>query len=93
MNFDKTRFTRDPQKDSEGFTDHAAKCVGCRPEDMCPRSGYCERYDSPLRNPPGWNEPGMQPITWGEAYYSSRHVQLTPPHLGTVDPIRGGELT
>lgn len=46
---DRTRFFVNPQHDSEGFTMPEAKCVGCAPEDMCPRSGHCERYDSPLR--------------------------------------------
>ena len=42
---DKTKFLRDPQLDSEGFLDTAAPCRGCRPEDMCPRSGHCANYD------------------------------------------------
>ena len=46
---DKTKFTRDPQLDSEGFLDTAARCRGCAPGESCPRSGHCERYDSPLR--------------------------------------------
>lgn len=47
---DKTKFTRDPQLDSEGFTMNDARtCYGCTPSEMCPRSGHCERYDSPLR--------------------------------------------
>lgn len=46
---DKTKFTRDPQLDSEGFVDPAAACRGCEPDEPCPRSGHCERYNSPLR--------------------------------------------
>lgn len=46
----KDKFVTVPELDSEGFTDHAAKCRGCSPTDMCPRSGHCERYDSPLRD-------------------------------------------
>lgn len=46
---DKTKFTAQPQLDSEGFLDTTARCRGCAPEDQCPRSGHCERYDSPLR--------------------------------------------
>lgn len=50
---DKTKFTVNPQHDSEGFTDYTAPCCGCSTEDMCPRSGHCLRYDSPLRIPHG----------------------------------------
>jgi hypothetical protein len=46
---DKTRFTDHPQLDSEGFTMADARCHGCAPSEMCPRSGYCERTYSPLR--------------------------------------------
>lgn len=46
---DKSKFTRDPQLDSEGFVDHSASCRGCGPAEPCPRSGHCERYNSPLR--------------------------------------------
>jgi hypothetical protein len=58
----KDRYTRDPQHDSEGFTLYGqadactgmdAKCRGCRPDEMCPRSGHCERYMSPLRKTHG----------------------------------------
>lgn len=45
----KDKFLRDPQLDAEGFTMMDAKCCGCAPTDMCPRSGHCERYMSPLR--------------------------------------------
>jgi hypothetical protein len=45
----KAKFTVGPQHDSEGFTMSDAKCRGCAPDEMCPRSGHCERYDSPLR--------------------------------------------
>jgi hypothetical protein len=57
---DKSKFTRDPQLDSEGFTLPDARCHGCAPTEPCPRSGHCERYESPLRenlaqgNPTGW---------------------------------------
>lgn len=46
---DKTKFTANPQLDSEGFTMADARCRGCEPHEMCPRSGHCERYDSPQR--------------------------------------------
>ena len=46
---DKTRFTAGPNLDSEGFVMADARCHGCSPNEMCPRSGHCERYSSPLR--------------------------------------------
>lgn len=49
----KDKFTANPQQDAEGFTVQDAKCVGCAPADMCPRSGHCERYMSPLRETHG----------------------------------------
>lgn len=49
MSFDKTRFTRDPQLDSEGFVMADAKCLGCDGNEPCPRSGTCEHYNSPFR--------------------------------------------
>lgn len=45
----KDKFTQDPQLDGEGFVVLDAPCRGCRPDESCPRSGHCERYDSPLR--------------------------------------------
>jgi len=49
----KAKFTATPQHDAEGFTVQDAKCVGCAPADMCPRSGHCERYMSPIRETHG----------------------------------------
>lgn len=49
----KDKFSATPQHDSEGFTMMDARCVGCGPEDMCPRSGHCERYESPIRETHG----------------------------------------
>jgi hypothetical protein len=46
---DKTKFVVNPHLDSEGFLMADAHCRGCSPDEMCPRSGHCERYDSPLR--------------------------------------------
>lgn len=48
---DKTKFVVNPHLDSEGFLMADARCRGCGPDEMCPRSGHCERYDSPLRDP------------------------------------------
>lgn len=50
MSFDKSKFTRDPQLDAEGFVDYKAECHGCHTRDACPRSGHCPRYNSPLRH-------------------------------------------
>lgn len=47
---DKTKFTRDPQLDSEGFVDTTSPCRGCSVGDHCPRSATCIEYDSPLRD-------------------------------------------
>lgn len=55
---DKNKFTRDPHLDAEGFTVSDARCVGCGPHEMCPRSGHCERYDSPLRYMSEWHDRG-----------------------------------
>jgi hypothetical protein len=41
----KQRFLQNPQQDSEGFTNYTAQCLGCHPDDMCPRSGHCTSYD------------------------------------------------
>lgn len=49
----KNKFVHAPQHDSEGFTVMDAKCRGCEPADMCPRSGHCDRYMSPLREAHG----------------------------------------
>jgi len=46
---DKTKFVVNPHLDSEGYVILDAPCRGCGPDEMCPRSGHCERYDSPLR--------------------------------------------
>ena len=51
---DRTRFTISPQLDSEGFAasydaGNNSRCYGCTPDEMCPRSGSCEFYASPLR--------------------------------------------
>lgn len=46
----KFKFTAHPQHDAEGFTVMDAQCRGCTPDEMCPRSGHCERYMSPLRD-------------------------------------------
>ena len=59
MSFDKTKFTAQPQKDSEGFTDYEARCLGCPNSAPCPRSGHCLRYNSPLRDqevPTPWSD-------------------------------------
>ena len=45
----KDKFTVNPQLDSEGFIELFAPCRGCRLGEPCPRSGHCERYNSPLR--------------------------------------------
>jgi hypothetical protein len=67
---DKSKFTANPQLDSEGFILADAECWGCSPEEGCVRSGFCWRYNSPLRvtNPPGWQDVDgvvLPPITWG----------------------------
>jgi len=49
----KDKFTVNPQQDAEGFTMPDARCHGCAPADMCPRSGHCDRYMSPLRETNG----------------------------------------
>lgn len=46
----KTKFVAEPQLDAEGFVMLDAPCLGCGPADMCPRSGHCQRYQSPLRD-------------------------------------------
>lgn len=105
MSFDKTKFTANPQLDSEGFMNSSASCLGCDGNEPCPRSGMCERYNSPLRfydkntitlhpgevvvlsNPPGWNEPGMQPITWAERCCSLRQESQTAYESGLAIDI------
>lgn len=39
---DKSRFTANPQLDSEGFVMPDARCHGCAPDQQCSRSGTCE---------------------------------------------------
>lgn len=49
----KDKFVSNPEQDAEGFTVLDAKCRGCTPDEMCPRSGHCDRYMSPLRETHG----------------------------------------
>lgn len=73
---DKSKFTRDPQLDSEGFLDQyqmAYGCHGCAPDEPCPRSGHCLRYDSPLRY--------MVVSDLNEVVVEPRNLDYTNPHL------------
>jgi hypothetical protein len=31
------------------YVRHIEECLGCASDEMCPRSGHCEHYDSPVR--------------------------------------------
>jgi len=62
--FDRTKFFVNPQHDSEGFTMSDAKCVGCAPDEMCPRSGHCERYNSPLRLAADYGPLEVRTMAW-----------------------------
>ena len=86
--FDKTRFTTNPELDSEGFlTDrHLAlqasaftvtefsRLIPC----TCGMMTGCCSCNTQKLNPPGWSEPGMQPINWAER---AQHQRATADAL------------
>lgn len=72
---DKTKFTINPQLDSEGFVIEAVHGPWVTPRSLYDLSAALLRDGAVtlhageyavVRNPPGWNEPGMQPITWAD---------------------------
>lgn len=70
----KDKFTATPQQDAEGFTVMDARCVGCAPTDMCPRSGHCERYMSPIRETHGIAAHMVKPIRYDKAGFINSTV-------------------
>lgn len=81
MSFDKTKFTANPQLDSEGFA-KSNEQIDAELDYRLRLCGYGKALDAfyasreavtlrkgeyaVISNPPGWREPGMQPITWAE---------------------------
>lgn len=72
---DKTKFTINPQLDSEGFVlgnieiDHMVDYILRIRGLLDGPSNVVSLHDGEytvISNPPGWNEPGMQPITWAD---------------------------
>lgn len=88
----KFKFTAHPQHDAEGFTVMDAKCRGCTPDEMCPRSGHCERYESPLRDIYGIAAEyiNQQPINLA-AHRAIRSIDALVASYG--QPVKLSEMT